>query len=310
MSMLRVMLSSVRRSFYTTSMTTRTVLAGLLLSLPFSGASAICPVDDFDDANDDGWIQCGEWNERQRPNWDASSGRYCLGLSEPLREPPPPPLSIAAEWTQAGSDPRYHNGCALVDFRSGSEREGTWSTHFVLGLRADCKNGGYKAMMGPSLGRVSIFRRLEILADSVTVAFAEDTDYHAEFCAVGAQLSLTVWPRGEPRPPVATLTATNDRYTSGNIGLGVFIENDNRGPNVQGCFDNVRFRPANGCRADLDCDGTVGASDLRTLLGRWGGVEHCDGTADADIDGDCLVGFGDARELLGAWGDCADTVDP
>jgi hypothetical protein len=172
---------------------------------------AECPVDDFDDGDAAGWIPCGDWSDRQHPEWDASSGSYCLGLAGPLLEPPPPPLTIAAEWTRAASDERYANGCVRAGFRSGTEAAGTWSTHFVLGLRADCKNGGYKAMLGPSLGRISIFRRLELMADSLTEEFAEDTAYRAEFCAVGAHLSLKVWPATAPEPTEAQLKAVNDQ---------------------------------------------------------------------------------------------------
>lgn len=46
---------------------------------------------------------------------------------------------------------------------------------------------------------------------------------------------------------------------------------------------------------DLDGDNAVGASDLATLLGQWGGP----GTA--DLDGDGTVGASDLGVLLGAW---------
>jgi len=274
------------------------------LILVSHAASAVCPVDDFEDGNDAGWIHCGEWSEDQHPVWDAASGRYCLGLREPLRAPPPPPLSIAAEWQRAGADTRFHDGCVSAGFRSGSETAGTWSTHFVLGLRADCGDGGYKAMIGPSLGRMSIFRRLELLADTLDADLREDTDYRAEFCAVGAALSLRVWPADAPRPRDPQLQATNAQFRAGNIGVGVFIENDNRGPNIRGCFDDIHFTPAPGCRADFDCDGQVGLSDARLLVRAWGPSAHCDGTVEADLDDDCAVGLRDAWTLVRNWGEC------
>jgi hypothetical protein len=52
------------------------------------------------------------------------------------------------------------------------------------------------------------------------------------------------------------------------------------------------------CPADIDGDGVVGASDLSTLLGAWGGAGA------ADIDGDGSVGASDLSALLGAWGAC------
>lgn len=282
------------------------LLFGLMLFA--TTAPAVCPVDDFDDGDDTGWVHCGEWSEQQNPVWDAGTGRYCLGLREPLRAPPPPPLSIAAEWQRASEDPRFHNGCVTARFRTGSEAAGTWSTHFVLGLRADCGDRGYKAMIGPSLGRLSIFRRLELLADALDADFREETDYRAEFCAVGPALSLRVWAADSPRPREARLQATNAQFSAGNIGVGVFIENDNRGPNIRGCFDDIQFTPAPACQGDFDCDGRVGLGDARLLVRAWGAAAHCDGTVEADLDGDCAVGLRDAMTLLGNWGECAPSV--
>lgn len=55
--------------------------------------------------------------------------------------------------------------------------------------------------------------------------------------------------------------------------------------------------PAPPCPADLDGDGSVGASDLAILLGSWGGG----GPADFDGGG---VGASDLAILLGSWGPC------
>jgi hypothetical protein len=53
------------------------------------------------------------------------------------------------------------------------------------------------------------------------------------------------------------------------------------------------------CVADIDGDGTVGGSDLATILGAWGSAD-----ADADLDGDGTVNGADLATLLGAWGPC------
>lgn len=58
--------------------------------------------------------------------------------------------------------------------------------------------------------------------------------------------------------------------------------------------------PPPACDADLDGDGTVGASDLAQLLGSWGPCEGCP----ADFDGDGVIGAADLAQLLGSWGPC------
>ena len=54
------------------------------------------------------------------------------------------------------------------------------------------------------------------------------------------------------------------------------------------------------CRADLNGDGVVGASDLPLLLNSWGTT----GASNADLDGDGFVGPSDLAALLTAWGSC------
>ncbi|MFN9076169.1 MAG: hypothetical protein ACK5WX_01955 [bacterium] len=58
------------------------------------------------------------------------------------------------------------------------------------------------------------------------------------------------------------------------------------------------YKPANGagCAADLDQNGSVGASDLSLLLSSWGG-----GGA-ADLNGNGVVGAEDLSVMLAAWG--------
>jgi hypothetical protein len=51
--------------------------------------------------------------------------------------------------------------------------------------------------------------------------------------------------------------------------------------------------------ADLNCDGTVGGSDLGLLLGEWG---TDGGSVGADLNGDGTVSGSDLGILLGAWG--------
>ena len=66
-------------------------------------------------------------------------------------------------------------------------------------------------------------------------------------------------------------------------------------------MDNPRITTAaDPCPADLDGDGTVGASDLAMLLGSWGACAGCP----ADLDGDGTVGAADLAQLLGSWGSC------
>ena len=54
------------------------------------------------------------------------------------------------------------------------------------------------------------------------------------------------------------------------------------------------------CLWDLDANGTVGVSDLLSLLASWGSCENCP----TDFDGDGTVGDTDLAALLANWGPC------
>ena len=71
---------------------------------------------------------------------------------------------------------------------------------------------------------------------------------------------------------------------------------------------STRSPPPASCDADLDCDGSVGAADLLSLLVNWG---PCPDPAccPADLDGDGTVGASDQLALLVAWGPCPNCGD-
>ena len=54
------------------------------------------------------------------------------------------------------------------------------------------------------------------------------------------------------------------------------------------------------CPQDLDADGSVGVSDLLSLLANWGPCKGCP----ADFDGNGTVGVSDLLVLLANWGPC------
>jgi hypothetical protein len=69
-------------------------------------------------------------------------------------------------------------------------------------------------------------------------------------------------------------------------------------------IDDIRvdvYQCQSPCSADLDMNGSVGASDLALLLGAWGpNPGH-----PADFNDDETVGAADLAILLGSWGPCS-----
>ncbi len=81
-------------------------------------------------------------------------------------------------------------------------------------------------------------------------------------------------------------------YAAEIYGLGT---NDPEQMDVQ-----ILELPLSDCPADLDGDGTIGASDLAILLANWGPCLGCE----ADLNSDGVVGPFDLATLLASWGPC------
>jgi hypothetical protein len=74
-----------------------------------------------------------------------------------------------------------------------------------------------------------------------------------------------------------------------------------RGLLLAGTGEVRRYWAAPPCiPQDLDCNGSVGPTDIAILLSAWGACGK--GTCVADIDRDGLVGPADLAALLAAWG--------
>ncbi len=96
-------------------------------------------------------------------------------------------------------------------------------------------------------------------------------------------------------------------HTYGLLGVGTFIgrvnvydeEHDVYG--AEGIMGEMTVWGTSArCPADLDGDGSVGGTDLPSLLVNWGPCKGCP----ADFDGDGSVGASDLLALLVSWGPC------
>lgn len=107
-------------------------------------------------------------------------------------------------------------------------------------------------------------------------------------------LNGVVWPG--VFPPYSIVDLQIDSVNGGGIqGYAYFVDSFIN-------FDVIPAPPcAPPCPTDLDGDGTVGASDLLSLLVSWG---LCKRDCPADFDGDGSVGASDLLVLLVNWGPC------
>ncbi|MEE8154363.1 MAG: right-handed parallel beta-helix repeat-containing protein, partial [Phycisphaerales bacterium] len=97
--------------------------------------------------------------------------------------------------------------------------------------------------------------------------------------------------------------AVPERVTTDLDGNPRFVDvrcTDDTGNGTAPVVDMGVFEFQVTCPWDLDCNGSVGASDLLTLLASWGPCKGCL----ADFDGNGAVGASDLLALLANWGPC------
>ena len=85
----------------------------------------------------------------------------------------------------------------------------------------------------------------------------------------------------------------------GDLAVGAVLDDD--GCDVNCAHGAVWVLFLDGiCLWDLDANGSVGASDLLSLLTSWGPCKGCP----ADFDDNGTVGASDLLALLANWGQC------
>ncbi len=239
----------------------------------------------------------------------VNSNNIVVG-SEVVYEPRPenpelPPAYYAKPflWTEAGGmvelavDPLGNSGRA-VDINENDEIVGVWCDGFAGYRPAMWLNGGTELV---DLGVPVNYFVAESTAvnDHAQVTIIAPNDwfgYSRGFMwgnGVYNDLSAQI-----PREPGVDVWTVDDINNAGEI----LASTKPIGAGHSVPIDWVILRPiAKPNPADLDGDGSVGASDLAILLGSWGPCPT-EGDCPADLDGDGVVDALDLAILLGSWG--------
>ncbi|MEE9129260.1 MAG: FG-GAP repeat protein [Phycisphaerales bacterium] len=135
--------------------------------------------------------------------------------------------------------------------------------------------------------------RYEEVQDVHTFGISVSTD--GEHVIVGANATTV---NGDIEAGAAYIYGgLGDCNENGELDLCDIADGFSRDDNNNGIPDECEAPP---CPWDLDNNGSVGASDLLTLLVSWGPCEGCP----ADFDGNGSVGASDLLALLVNWGPC------
>ena len=122
----------------------------------------------------------------------------------------------------------------------------------------------------------------------------DGTSFASPYTAGGAALVLSVDPTLSPDELEDVLSSTAVDY--GNPGYDITFGHGF--VNARAALEAVDT--GGTCSADIDGDGTVGVSDLLSVVDQWGECSGCS----SDIDGDGVVGVGDLLSVVDMWGDC------
>ncbi len=124
-------------------------------------------------------------------------------------------------------------------------------------------------------GKLEIFRTdgavrdipLSVLASQEVALEPEDVRLRLD--VQGDQLSLTAWPAGDEMPAKPQITATDNTYTQGTVGIG--FQEGFRAPDATGAFDDIHILG--------DLLGLNLHDDFRHGAGQWTPVDFTGGQA-------------------------------
>jgi glucose/arabinose dehydrogenase len=259
----------------------------------------------FDRATGDLWIGDVGQNTREEIDfqpagaggrnygWRCTEGTFCTGLSGCTCNGPTLTGPIF-EYAHGGSPiggvsvtgGHVYRGCAIPDLDGTYFFADAWSTG-IFSLR---QAGGMATEVSVRTPELDV----NGAAGQYPVSFGEDAygemywiDYGSASGGVGTGKVYKIVPAAFNGP---------DCNMNGRADACEIRDGSAPDANGNGVPDACDAPP---CPADLDGDGVVGASDLATLLGSWGGV------GPADLDGSGSVGAGDLAALLGSWGACS-----
>jgi hypothetical protein len=249
--------------------------------------------DEFNDGNDEGWIQFTIPSTLPGAAWDASTGVYRLSVSGSA-----PHGASVASFLDISNDPSFWNGhwwATVV-----RETENSTSHLFMRGEFAT-KNAygfGWYPDRGLCIQRVAGGVG-DVLACDETFVQETGTEYTLEAGAFGPNLELRMWAHDDDRPELPQVVATDYAYARGANGVVAQPQTDG---DLSVSFDDISFVPE-PIAGDIDGDGDVDLTDLAALLAAYG---TCEGDAAynpaADLDESGCVDLSDLAELLANYG--------
>ncbi len=208
-------------------------------------------------------------------------------------------------------------GTGILSCRSGETRATRIEALEVLGGDIDLGAGLLVVDSGPTVRGVRFIGNVaSVFGGGVGIFGAKSGPLFEECHFIGNRADLVGGGclNGTDASPVY-----RDCFWTGNeaglYGRGMYNQIDAApslaGCEVAGCCDvvppssyvdeggNLIVPYCEGCRADFNCYGGVGAADLGLLLGAWG-----TSSAVYDLDGDGVVGGSDIGALVAQWGPC------
>jgi hypothetical protein len=239
----------------------------LMLAPAAVTAETTIRIDDFEDGNDDGWTHIDNLTMGGGPGeFDASSHSYRLystGLVPPIH----PANGIFSAWNASEGSVFSHG------FLRAKVQCDSFISSVAIAMRAsDERDFGYFFMAGVKSQTFFVARQAP---GDIWTFLGEGHDLPAsmrgwmnlEAGIVNNQVSMKVWPDGEPEPASPQLTFTDPSpLPHGDFLVGTFVGTGNdRSRYLDATFDDIYFTPA--YPGDYDGDTILTAEDIDLLTG-------------------------------------------
>jgi hypothetical protein len=250
-------------------------------------------LDDFEDGNDDGWVQFsyGDVTDEAWTVVDANTKVYRLSATDPADDPA---LGRIGSLLEITADPEFSNGHWWVTVVRENE-----NTDFFMVMRGDLATlSGYGLGWSPQdeLHILLVaYGQPQALLASAPFNMEVGKEYYVEAGALRDHLELRMWPVDGDRPDDPQVEVTDSTYPS---GVNALIARSNDAGYFSATFDDVSFSDA--CMADITGDDIVNVKDLLRVVHAFGPCDGC--PEDVNLDG--MVDVDDLLEVVHNFGPC------
>ncbi len=214
------------------------LLAAVSTVLPIPNVySETILIDDFGDGKDNGWAHIDFVTRPATAVFDATSFEYVISSDRSL--PSGETEAAVAYWARALNDARYSDGILQATMRFDNEMT---SAETLMRFKP-APWQGYIFFANQSLNVIGIDRLPHPSTPLAMTSYdlTSGQDYIIKGTAIGSDLSMKIWAKGDPEPEEPQVSVSDRAYSSGALGVVAYRWETEPASVMSARFDDIYF---------------------------------------------------------------------